>query len=237
MEIFIRPFKKIETADFEVPKPGYKDLWTDFCFGITPEEGIVLPLLKSIDYNTALSISKKTTDESTNKGETEILLIHADALLASVLGNNYLMYTLGQNSWDEFERMTPLIVEDHNMRLDAEINGPKEENEGISNTLNVYLPDIRAEALSALLEHKYHCVVSLGSACSTRSVEQDPRIIRFYFRYRLELCRLGKDRFVPNVTWQRLVSDRDEIPEVSEVLPYGVDARCEFVVDYHRLCV
>jgi cysteine sulfinate desulfinase/cysteine desulfurase-like protein/acyl-CoA synthetase (AMP-forming)/AMP-acid ligase II len=49
---------------------------------------------------------------------------------------------------------------------DAKINGPEEENDCILNTVNVYLPNIRAEALSALLEHKHGFVVSLGSACS-----------------------------------------------------------------------
>lgn len=49
---------------------------------------------------------------------------------------------------------------------DAELNGPDEDKGCLLNTMNVYIPDIRAEALSALLEHKHHCIVSLGAACS-----------------------------------------------------------------------
>lgn len=49
---------------------------------------------------------------------------------------------------------------------DAALNGPDTDKDCLLNTLNIYLPNIRAEALSALLEHKYHCIISLGAACS-----------------------------------------------------------------------
>lgn len=44
-----RPFKKIETADFELPEDKINDnyIWSDFAFGITPPEGIVLPVVRS----------------------------------------------------------------------------------------------------------------------------------------------------------------------------------------------
>ncbi|MCK5474255.1 MAG: hypothetical protein KAI53_02515, partial [Candidatus Aenigmarchaeota archaeon] len=47
-----RPFKKIETADFELPKilESKDSLSTKLVFGITPEDGIVLPVIRSIGY-------------------------------------------------------------------------------------------------------------------------------------------------------------------------------------------
>ncbi len=50
----VRPFKKIETADFEVPElqgtRGVDGIATDFAMGITPPEGIVLPVLRSFGH-------------------------------------------------------------------------------------------------------------------------------------------------------------------------------------------
>ncbi len=53
---------------------------------------------------------------------------------------------------------------------DAELNGPDDGKDCLLNTLNLYIPRIRAEALSALLEHKHHCIISLGAACSNNKV-------------------------------------------------------------------
>jgi cysteine desulfurase len=53
---------------------------------------------------------------------------------------------------------------------DAELNGPDEGKNCLLNTMNLYLPNIRAEALSALLEHKHHYIISLGAACSNNKV-------------------------------------------------------------------
>src|SRR5512144_1852737 len=43
---------------------------------------------------------------------------------------------------------------------------PRDPEWQASNTLSVSIPDIRAEALAALLDHKHGIQVSLGSACS-----------------------------------------------------------------------
>jgi len=54
-----RPFKKRETADFGLPETGRnseKALRTDFCFGITPPEGLVFPALKSLGETESKSI-------------------------------------------------------------------------------------------------------------------------------------------------------------------------------------
>ncbi len=53
----VRPFKKIQTADFPVPKISRDvGLWTDLCFGITPPEGLVFPVGRGIGTDEALNM-------------------------------------------------------------------------------------------------------------------------------------------------------------------------------------
>ncbi len=53
-----RPFKKIETAEFDLPDFDPKeDLWSDFAFGLTPPEGIVLPVVRSLGTRDAKTLS------------------------------------------------------------------------------------------------------------------------------------------------------------------------------------
>lgn len=58
-----RPFKKIETADFELPKDKYKRdrIWSDFAFGITSPEGIVLPVVRSFGVYDLLGVLSSST--------------------------------------------------------------------------------------------------------------------------------------------------------------------------------
>ena len=51
-----RPFKKIETADFEVPEADETMIQTDLTFGITPKEGLVLPVLRTFGYKQAIAL-------------------------------------------------------------------------------------------------------------------------------------------------------------------------------------
>ncbi len=69
-----RPFKKIETSDFKLPEFDHdKDIWSDFVFGITPPEGIVLPVIKSIGFREASYFSRDMIKEFGLKGEDELL--------------------------------------------------------------------------------------------------------------------------------------------------------------------
>lgn len=65
-----RPFARKQTADFQLPEADLKkDLWTDFVFGITPKEGIVLPVVRSLGQDEA-----KMAAIDLGKGpETEIM--------------------------------------------------------------------------------------------------------------------------------------------------------------------
>lgn len=55
----VRPFKKIETADFQIPDKYKNDVekWTNFTFGITSKDGIVLPILKGVSTRDAKFLS------------------------------------------------------------------------------------------------------------------------------------------------------------------------------------
>lgn len=73
-----RPFMKKQTEDFKLPKSNSENvLHTDFVFGITPPEGIVLPIVKSIGYDMALGavddIERLIGDEKKYRGMDEIL--------------------------------------------------------------------------------------------------------------------------------------------------------------------
>ncbi len=46
----VRPFKKFATADFDVPDVDFADGFsTDFAFGVTPPEGIILPVVRGYE--------------------------------------------------------------------------------------------------------------------------------------------------------------------------------------------
>jgi hypothetical protein len=54
-----RPFKKKQTAEFKVPKlkgGENSSFWSDFAFGTTPPEGIVLPVARSFGCSCALGL-------------------------------------------------------------------------------------------------------------------------------------------------------------------------------------
>lgn len=76
-----RPFMKKQVADFKLPDYDLKkDLWTNLVFGITPPEGITLPILKSVGHDFALSavmgINRLMRDEKAYEGLDEILKDH-----------------------------------------------------------------------------------------------------------------------------------------------------------------
>lgn len=52
----VRPFKRFETADFEVPAVHGAAMRFDFVFGITPPSGIVLPIIRSLGVDEAEAV-------------------------------------------------------------------------------------------------------------------------------------------------------------------------------------
>lgn len=56
--------------------------------------------------------------------------------------------------------------------ISPRFNGSTDYEHSISNTLNVLIPGIRAEALAALMEMKCGIIVSIGSACSNNKTKK-----------------------------------------------------------------
>ena len=55
----VRPFKEIKTTDFDLPsryKEDSRRIWSDFVFGITPPDGLVLPVFRSFGETEATKV-------------------------------------------------------------------------------------------------------------------------------------------------------------------------------------
>ncbi len=121
----VRPFKKIETADFEIPSSNLKGeylkdyLLTDVCFGITPPEGIVLPVLKSVGINEVMTIFP-----GTNLFEGKYFKIGSpDGTLPMDLENVLALYRMNAISEREFLINSRKIVEMHNNQMNKNFRG------------------------------------------------------------------------------------------------------------------
>ncbi|NQX69825.1 cysteine desulfurase [Paenibacillus alba] len=61
-----------------------------------------------------------------------------------------------------------LLVEKlHALAPGLKINGSLDAERTLANTVNLFIPGIRGEALAAYLDHRYGIAVSVGSACSS----------------------------------------------------------------------
>lgn len=79
----VRPFKKIKTADFELPNVSYDDghvLKTDLVFGTTPKKGIVFPLVRSFGVTETVNLTNRLweRDNIEFNGYDGILLMHLE---------------------------------------------------------------------------------------------------------------------------------------------------------------
>jgi len=73
-----RPFMKKQIADFKLPdNDSENDLRTDFVLGVTPPEGVCLPIVKSVGYDFALAAvndaGRLMSDDRMYRGLDEIL--------------------------------------------------------------------------------------------------------------------------------------------------------------------
>jgi len=73
-----RPFMKKQVANFELPEGDKENsISTDFVFGVTPPEGVTLPIVKSIGYDMALAgvndANRLMRDDKMWEGLDEIL--------------------------------------------------------------------------------------------------------------------------------------------------------------------
>lgn len=112
----VRPFKKIETADFEVPRKDYDlSLSSELCFGITPPEGIVLPVLKSVGFNEVLTVLPGSDPLEFFKFGTP------DLGLAMELANPIMVYKMGMMDDRTFNTATTRMLKEHNISFNREI--------------------------------------------------------------------------------------------------------------------
>lgn len=113
----VRPFKKIATGDFDVPRLSLNSydktgLWTDLAFGITLPEGIVLPVLRGIGTDDAKGLIRQFR-EMRIKFPGKF-----DNQLKRALTNLGIM---GMNQYEEKEHMAE-ILRQHNFFTDEKID-------------------------------------------------------------------------------------------------------------------
>ena len=68
-----------------------------------------------------------------------------------------------------------LLTESH---IDFRFNGNLDYEKSISNTLNILVPGVRAEALAALMEKKHGIIISIGSACSNNKIKKLSHVLK-----------------------------------------------------------
>ena len=121
----VRPFKKIETADFELPKFDHNSaLWTDVCFGITQQDGIILPVIRGMGITEAVII----TEELGQFKEPTIPFSDGDMDLMMDLSNvgmawAYGAFGSGRNEI-EFRNSVSKTLEIYNKNVDRRIDKP-----------------------------------------------------------------------------------------------------------------
>lgn len=60
----------------------------------------------------------------------------------------------------------------------VKVNGVSDREGALSNTVNLCIAGVRAEALAVLLEHKHGQIVAIGSACSNNKVKQVSHVLK-----------------------------------------------------------
>lgn len=79
------------------------------------------------------------------------------------------------NCWECKSNLINIMENSH---VSARFNGSTDYEKSISNTLNILIPGLRAEALAALLEAKHGIIVSIGSACSNNKTKKLSHVLK-----------------------------------------------------------
>ncbi len=84
------------------------------------------------------------------------------------------------DQWDMhyWECKTYLMTLLSKSRICARFNGLTDYENSISNTLNIVIPGIRAEALAVLMESKHGIIISIGSACSNNKTKKLSHVLQ-----------------------------------------------------------
>lgn len=114
----VRPFKRIETADFKLPNIKGSHLRTDLCFGITPQEGVVLPVSKGVStydaklFAVAAASGKFASVNELGPGEF------------SLVNSINSMGAAAESAGLDISKEIAKILKGHNLANDKNINGP-----------------------------------------------------------------------------------------------------------------
>ncbi len=71
--------------------------------------------------------------------------------------------------WECKQYLMKLLNKSH---IGTRFNGATDYEKSISNTVNIVIPGIRAEALAVLMEKKHDIIISIGSACSNNKIKK-----------------------------------------------------------------
>lgn len=116
-----RPFKKIETVDFELPADDLEEkdsLRSDFVFGITPPEGVVMPVVRSFGVRDVGIIGLKIYDRfGGTPQESNMRFREHDEVLEMHFSNIVLTGAMA-GGIDE-EGLTQRVIENWNLENDA----------------------------------------------------------------------------------------------------------------------
>lgn len=113
-----RPFKRLDTADFELPSLSgieYK-LDTDLCIGITSPEGVVLPVVRSLSKEmakaTAMDILRRIARGGIIDRNSELDFTREEVLLRSAFMNAIIVDP------DNFDEHATRALREHNLKQD-----------------------------------------------------------------------------------------------------------------------
>ena len=113
---------KIETADFELPDYNHDEvLWSNFVFGITPPEGIVLPVIRSFGVGNSVHVVKALAQRFSGSGNRSIQFNGRDKILEMEL-TNYAMCA-GIMGDDKLEEMVAKRMEAWHMESEEHLQG------------------------------------------------------------------------------------------------------------------
>jgi len=116
----VRPFKEIKTANFDIPHPNDALIYTDLAFGITPEEGLVYPILRTFGYKHA-AVLIHDIRTALSKGKNSIGGINPSKLEGELI-----------------DYMFDIAISEQKINLDELVKTIKTNNQSLDEKLNNY---------------------------------------------------------------------------------------------------
>ena len=160
----VRPFKEIKTADFEVPEVSEEDeltVHTDLTFGITPEDGLVLPVLRTFGYKEAIALMS-TIRNSVMSGKPSLGGIAPCELDQSLI--NYIFDTAAFGHGKPFVDELIGRLKSHNKYLDETLGDYCLLSTGIDREryeVDLTVPNMKAMVVDGLERFLTHDVMRL----------------------------------------------------------------------------